>query len=114
MEAFQVQPFNYDNNPPNPPADDLVGDVGEANNENNTLQKSDGGNYTTTTICIWGTQPPLDPALLDIQKIAVLTRKFFGSDDLTICIPKVCKAPPQSIPSIFSFYASIPISHRFV
>ena len=44
MEKFQVQQFNYDNNPPNPPADDLVGDVGEANNENNALQKSDGGN----------------------------------------------------------------------
>jgi hypothetical protein len=75
MEEFQVQQFNYHNNPPNPPGDDRVGDVGESNNENNAGQKSDDGNETTTTI--WGSQPPLDPALLDIQKIAALTRNFF-------------------------------------
>ena len=88
MDNFQVQQFNYHtNNPPNPPGDERVGDVGESNNDNNAAQNSCGGNDTTTTI--WGTQPPLDPALLDIQKIAVLTRKIFGSDDLTNFIPKV-------------------------
>jgi hypothetical protein len=38
---------------------------------------------------IWGTQPPLDPSLMDIAKIALLTRKNFGTDDLTLLIPKV-------------------------
>jgi hypothetical protein len=51
--------------------------------------------------------------LLDIQKIAALTRKIFGSDDLTIFIPKVWNAP-QFISYIYSFYARKPISLRFV
>jgi hypothetical protein len=38
---------------------------------------------------IWGTQPPLDPSLMDIAKIAVLTRKSIGTDNLTLLIPKV-------------------------
>jgi hypothetical protein len=61
----------------------------------------DGGSQLTVGLCsqpsngevlsegIWGTQPPLDPSLMDIPKIAVLTRKIFGTDDLTILIPKV-------------------------
>ena len=60
----------------------------------------DGASLLTEGICsqptngqvqsegIWGTQPPLDPSLMDIAKIAVLTRKKFGTDDLTILIPK--------------------------
>ncbi len=38
---------------------------------------------------IWGTQPLLHPSLMEIAKIAVLTRKIFGAHDLTLLIPKV-------------------------
>jgi hypothetical protein len=38
---------------------------------------------------IWETQPPLDPSLMDIAKIAIHTRKIFGTDDLSLLIPKV-------------------------
>jgi hypothetical protein len=31
----------------------------------------------------------LDPTLLDIQAIAVLTRQMFGTDDLTLLLPRV-------------------------
>jgi hypothetical protein len=52
---------------------------------------------------IWGTQPPLNPSLMDIPKIAVLTRKIFGTDDLTILIPKVSYIHP-----LFALSASFP------
>jgi hypothetical protein len=43
---------------------------------------------------IWGTQPPLDPSLMDIPKIVILTRQIFGTDDLSLLIPKVSAPPP--------------------
>ncbi len=53
------------------------------------LTQSQPGTVSVLSDGIWGTQPPLDLSLMDIHKIAILTRKIFGTDDLTLFIPKV-------------------------
>ena len=76
MEQFPQQMFDYafTNPPPEPSASKLT---------------SIDSASTTPPTSIWGTQPPLDPTLLDIQAIAVLTREIFGTDDLTLLLPRV-------------------------
>ena len=80
MEQFPEQEFIYTS--VNPPAEPSTSAEPAKTAEPSTSP-------TATTPSVWGTQPPLDPTLLDIQAIAVLTRTSFGTDDLTLLIPRV-------------------------
>jgi hypothetical protein len=79
------QQFNYNNSLPGPPGEDDATSQDTRTATNNGAEKANVWNDGS----IWGTQPPLDPSLLDIAKIAVLTRKIFGTDDMSLFIPKV-------------------------
>ncbi len=84
MDQFSEQEFVYDSsqNLPPPP---LAG----------TSQGLEDNEFDDTkcppvqTNGIWGLRPSLDPSLMDIPAIAILTRKIFGTDDLSLLIPKV-------------------------
>ncbi len=66
------QQFNYNNSPP---GEDKAASEDTRMWTNNGAEKANFGN----DVSIWGTQPPLDPSLLDIAKIASLTRNRPGS-----------------------------------
>lgn len=103
MDEMHQQEFDYGNTPglPPPPHErDVAAHGGEAIPAETAFVR-------VQTDGIWGTQPPLDPSLMDIPKIAILTRKIFGTDDLSLLIPKVSSPPSlttwvASITSLFS------------
>jgi hypothetical protein len=63
------QQFYYNNSLPGPPGEDNAASEDTRMRTNNGAEKANFGNDAS----IWGTQPPLDPSLLDIAKIASLT-----------------------------------------
>ena len=90
MDEMHQQQFDYGNTPglPPPPHErDVAAHGGEAIPAETAFVR-------VQTDGIWGTQPPLDPSLMDIPKIAILTRKIFGTDDLSLLIPKVSSPHP--------------------
>ncbi len=91
MDEMHQQQFDYGNTqglPPPPPHEpDVASHGGETIPAETAFVR-------VQTDGIWGTQPPLDPSLMDIPKIAILTRKIFGTDDLSLLIPKVSSPHP--------------------
>ena len=85
MSQMPQQQFNYGNATDLPPPPHEL----ESSSQGIDVIPSTTVIAPVATDGIWGTQPPLDPSLMDIPKIAVLTRKIFGTDDLTLLIPKV-------------------------